>query len=160
MVKSKIPATPGLRRLRSLGLEFTPHLYTYQEHGGTRVAAEQLGVEEHLVVKTLVMEDQDQKPLLVLMHGDQEVSTKKLARALGVKSVRPCSPQAAHKHTGYQVGGISPLGTRRRLPVYLQASILELEGIFINAGKRGFLVELDPGELARALGAVAVEAAR
>ena len=160
MGKAKIPTTPGLRQLRGLGIAFTPHLYAYQEHGGTRVAAEQLGVDEHLVVKTLVMEDQDKRPLLVLMHGDQEVSTKKLARVLGVKGVRPCSPQVALKHTGYQVGGISPLGTRRKLPLYVQESILELERIFVNAGKRGFLVEVDPAELARALEAVPVEAAR
>lgn len=151
MAKQKIPTTPAVRVLRAAGVSFKPRLYQYEEHGGTRVAARELGVDEHLTVKTLVMEDDSARPLLVLMHGDREVSTKKLARHLGVKSVRPCDPKTANKHTGYLVGGTSPFGTRKSLPVYVEKSVLELPVIYINAGKRGFLVEMAPGDLARLL---------
>ncbi|HLL75998.1 MAG TPA: Cys-tRNA(Pro) deacylase [Pyrinomonadaceae bacterium] len=141
------PVTPAVRALREKKVEFEPHLYEYEERGGTRHSAESLGVDEHAVVKTLVMQTEARKALIVLMHGDREVSTKQLARALGVKTVRPCDPATAQKHTGYLVGGTSPLGTRSKLPVYAEKSIFELSKIFINGGKRGFLVSLDPRAL-------------
>ena len=138
------PVTPAVRVLRERKVEFAPHLYDYEERGGTRRSAAELGVDEHAVVKTLVMETDARKPLVVLMHGDREVSTKGLARALGVKSVQPCEPATAQKHTGYLVGGTSPFGTRARLPVYVERTIFELPKIYINGGKRGFLVEIEP----------------
>ena len=138
------PVTPAVRLLREKRVEFAPHLYDYEERGGTRHSAEALGVDEHAVVKTLVMETDARKPLVVLMHGDREVSTKQLARTLGVKSVQPCEPATAQKHTGYLVGGTSPFGTRARLPVYVERTIFELPKIYINGGKRGFLVEIEP----------------
>ena len=141
------PVTPAVRQLRERGVEFEPHLYDYEERGGTRHSAESLDVDEHAVVKTLVMETDARKPLIVLMHGDREVSTKQLARTLGVKTVKPCDPAAAQKHTGYLVGGTSPLGTRTKLPVYAEKSIFDLAKIYINGGKRGFLVSLDPNVL-------------
>ncbi len=160
MGKDKFPVTPALRELRAAGVRFTPHLYAYEEHGGTQVAARELGVDEHLVIKTLVMEDEAGRPLIVLMHGDREVSTKALARALGVKAVNPCDPATASRHTGYLVGGTSPLGTRKKLPVCLEASILELPVIYLNAGKRGFLAELAPGDLVPLLSPTPVVVAR
>jgi Cys-tRNA(Pro) deacylase len=141
------PVTPAVRFLREKGVAFEPRLYDYEERGGTRHSAEALGVDEHAVVKTLVMETDGRKPLVVLMHGDREVSTKQLARTLGVKAVSPCDPQAAQKHTGYLVGGTSPFGTRTRLPVYVERTIFQLPKIYINGGKRGFLVELEPKDL-------------
>jgi Cys-tRNA(Pro) deacylase len=141
------PVTPAVRLLRESKVEFEPHLYEYEERGGTRHSAESLGVEEHAVVKTLVMETDARKPLVVLMHGDREVSTRQLARTLGVKSVQPCDPATAQKHTGYRVGGTSPFGTRTRLPVYVERTIFELPKIYINGGKRGFLVEIEPKDL-------------
>jgi Cys-tRNA(Pro) deacylase len=147
------PVTPAVRLLRERKIEFEPHLYPYEERGGTRHSAATLGVDEHAVVKTLVMETDGRKPLVVLMHGDREVSTKNLARAIGAKSVEPCDPQAAQKHTGYLVGGTSPLATRTRLAVYAERTIFELPQIYINGGKRGFLVSLNPRDL-RALLAV------
>ena len=141
------PVTPAVRVLREKKVSFAPHLYEYEEKGGTKTSARELNVDEHAVVKTLVMETEARKPLVVLMHGDREVSTKQLARALGVKSVHPCDPAAAHKHTGYMVGGTSPFGTRARLPVYVERTIFELPRIYINGGKRGFLVEIDPRDL-------------
>jgi Cys-tRNA(Pro) deacylase len=141
------PITPAVRALREKKVAFAPHLYEYEERGGTRRSAEELGVDEHAVVKTLVMETDAGRPLVVLMHGDREVSTKQLARALGVKSVRPCDPQTAQRHTGYVVGGTSPFGTRARLPVYAERTIFGLPKIYINGGKRGFLVEIDPQDL-------------
>ena len=153
------PVTPAVRLLRERGVEFEPHLYDYEERGGTRHSAESLGVDEHEVVKTLVMETDARKALIVLMHGDREVSTKQLARSLGVKTVRPCDPQAAQRHTGYLVGGTSPFGTRTRLPVYVEKSIFELPKIYINGGKRGFLVSLDPKVLRDVLAAEEVEVA-
>ena len=140
--------TQAVRFLKDKGTPFTPRLYNYQEKGGTEVAARELGVDEHLVVKTLVMEDEKGVPLLILMHGDKEVSTKALARTLDVKTVTTCTPEAANKHTGYIVGGISPFGTRKALRVYVEASILNLPRIFINAGKRGFLAEMSPADRA------------
>ena len=138
------PVTPAVRLLREKGVGFAPHLYDYEERGGTRRSAEALGVDEHAVVKTLVMETDARRPLLVLMHGDREVSTKQLARTLGVKSVQPCAPAKAQKHTGYLVGGTSPFGTRANLPIYVERTIFELPKIYINGGKRGFLVEIEP----------------
>jgi len=138
------PVTPAVRLLREKKVEFEPHLYNYEEHGGTRHSAESLQVDEHAVVKTLVMETEARKPLIILMHGDREVSTKQLARTIGVKSVQPCDPQTAQKHTGYLVGGTSPLGTRTKMPIYVERTIFDLPKIYINGGKRGFLVEIKP----------------
>jgi len=151
------PVTPAVRLLREKQVEFVPHLYDYEERGGTRHSAASLGVPEHEVIKTLVMEDEGRRPFVVLMHGDREVSTKQLARRLGVKSVRPCDPQAAQKHTGYLVGGTSPFGTRTPLKVYAERTIFDLPRVFINGGKRGFLVELGPRALREVLGAEEVE---
>jgi Cys-tRNA(Pro) deacylase len=153
------PVTPAVRVLRAQGIPFTPHLYGYEEHGGAQRAAEELAVPLHGVVKTLVMENEAKEPLLVLMHGDEEVSTKQLARQLGMKRIAPCDPAAALKHTGYQVGGISPLGTRSALPVYAESSIFGLPLIYLNGGKRGFLISLPPAELKKALSITPVTAA-
>lgn len=143
--------TQAVRELRAHRVEFSDHLYRYEEHGGTSVSARELGVPEHAVVKTLVMEDGDGSPMIVLMHGDLKVSTKELARTLGTKTVRPCNPESANRHTGYMVGGTSPFGTRRKMPVYMESSILDLQRIYINGGKRGYLVGLDPRDLVRIL---------
>jgi Cys-tRNA(Pro) deacylase len=140
--KEHAPETPATTFLRRHGVPFTEHLYAYVEHGGTGESARQLGVGEHAVVKTLVMQDQDAKPLLVLMHGDRQVSLKSLARQIGAKKVAPCKPEVAQRHTGYQVGGTSPFGTRKTLPVYVERTVLELPAIFINGGNRGFLVQI------------------
>ena len=150
-------ATPAIHFLRKHGVAFTEHPYRYEEHGGTRVSARQLGVDEHAVIKTLVMEDDARQPLLVLMHGDREVSTKNLARQIGRKTIAPCAPDIAQRHTGYQVGGTSPFGTRKPLPVVIEQTILELEKIYINGGRRGLLVALSPRDLARVLDPVRVE---
>ena len=147
MTKEKAPVTPAVRQLRAAGVAFTDHLYQYEEKGGTAVSARELGVDEHSVVKTLVMEDEQRNPLIVLMHGDRQVSTKELARVLGVKTVQPCSPETANRHTGYMVGGTSPFGTRKPLPVYMEESILRLPRIYINGGKRGYLVGIEPGRV-------------
>ena len=159
MSKLDFPVTQAVRFLENHNISFNPHLYPYEDHGGTTHAAECLHVSEHAVVKTLVMETDQHQPLLVLMHGDCEVSTKKLARALGTKRVIPCDMTAAQKHTGYQVGGISPFGTRIRLPVYVEKTVYELPRIYINGGKRGFLVEIDPQVLRATLDAIEVEVA-
>ena len=151
------PITPAVRFLREKKVEFVPWLYDYVEKGGARESARQLGVDEHAVVKTLVLETNEKKPLLVLMHGDREVSTKNLARLLGVKSVEPVASDKASKLTGYLVGGTSPFGSRTKMPVYVEKSVLGLERIYINGGKRGFLVEIDPAVLRDALDAVDVE---
>lgn len=156
----KYPMTPAVRFLRGQGVEFTPHLYKYEEKGGTAVSSRELGVPEHIVIKTLVMERDDRQPLIVLMHGDRQVSTKELARQIGVKTISPCKPEVADRHSGYQVGGTSPFGTRKPMPVYMEKSIADLERIFINGGARGFLVSLDPRELVRALKPSLVEIAR
>jgi Cys-tRNA(Pro) deacylase len=152
-----VPSTPAIRALRAGGVGFAVHLYRYEEHGGTRVAAQALGVSEHEIVKTLVMEDDEERPLIVLMHGDREVSTKQLARQIGVRTVTPCKPEVAARHSGYLIGGTSPLGTRKAMPVYVEKTILDLPVIYINGGRRGLLLRLDPRELARALDPVAVE---
>lgn len=151
MGRGRLPATPAVRVLRAQGVAFTPWPYRYQEHGGTAAAARALGLDEDRVVKTLVLEDEASRPLIVLMPGDREVSTRALARLLEVKSVRPCDPKTAQKHTGYTVGGISPFGTKNPLPVYMEASILKFPSILINAGKRGLLVEISPQDLVRVL---------
>jgi Cys-tRNA(Pro) deacylase len=151
------PITPAVRFLRERKVEFLPRLYDHVEKGGTRESARQLGVEEHAVVKTLVFETNEKKPLVVLMHGDKEVSTKNLARFLGVKTVEPAAPEKASKLTGYLVGGTSPFGTRTKMPIYAEKSILELDRIYINGGKRGFLVEIDPAVLKDSLGITEVE---
>ena len=151
--------TSAIRALRAHGVPFTEHSYRYEEHGGTAVSARELGVDEHAVVKTLVMEDEARKSLIVLMHGDRSVSTKELARQIGRKTVRPCEPAVAQRHTGYQVGGTSPFGTLKPLPTYVERSILALDAIYINGGRRGFLVRLAPGELIRVLGAAPVDVA-
>ena len=150
-------ATPAIHALRRHGVPFVEHEYPYEEHGGTRVSARELGVPEHSVVKTLVMEDDRKRPLIVLMHGDREVSTKALARVIGAKTVTPCKPDMALRHTGYQVGGTSPFGTRKVLPVYVERTILELERVYVNGGRRGFLVEIAPQAFVSALGATPVE---
>jgi Cys-tRNA(Pro) deacylase len=152
-------ATPAVHALRRHGIAFTEHEYRYELKGGTRVSSRELGVDEHHVVKTLVFEDESKAPFIVLMHGDREVSTKQLARQLGQKLVKPCAPDVAERHTGYQVGGTSPFGTRKPLPVFVQRTILDLDRIYLNGGRRGFLVQLDPREAAAALGATAVDAA-
>ena len=151
MSKEKFPITSAVRELRSEKVEFTSHFYDYEEHGGTAVSARELGVDEHAVVKTLVMEDDSKKPLIVLMHGDLQVSGKQLARIINAKSVLPCSPETAQKHTGYLVGGTSPFGTRAALPVYMEETILNLPRIYINGGKRGYLVGIDPNDAMRVL---------
>ncbi len=148
MSKAALPSsTPAVRALRAAGVPFTAHTYRYEEHGGTAVAALALGVAEHAVVKTLVMEDEAGAPLIVLMHGDREVSTKLLARSRGCKTVAPCRPEVAARHTGYLVGGTSPFGTRKAMPVCLERTILELPAIYVNGGSRGFLVALAPAAL-------------
>lgn len=144
MAKEKFPVSPATRLLKQAKVDFTPHLYNYEERGGTAVSARELGVDEHQIIKTLVMENELRKPLIVLMHGDLEVSTKELARSIGVKTVSPCNPETALKHTGYQVGGTSPFATRKEMPVYIEASISALPRIYINGGKRGFLVSMTP----------------
>lgn len=151
MTKEKAPVTTAVRALRAAGVQFTDHLYSYEEKGGTAVSARELGVDEHCVVKTLVMEDEAKNPLVVLMHGDRQVSTKELARTIGVKTVTPCSPETAHRHTGYLVGGTSPFGTRKAMPVCMEESILDLPKIYINGGRRGYLVGVDPKDVARVL---------
>lgn len=147
------PMTTAVRQLRAAGVSFAPHLFNYVEHGGTKVSSQILGIPEHSVIKTIVLETETKQPLLVLMHGDREVSTKQLARILGVKRIELCTPEAGHRHTGYQFGGTSPFGTRKKLPVYAEKTIFDLPKIYINGGKRGFLVEIDPKELKRVVGA-------
>lgn len=153
------PVTNAVRVLRQQGVRFEPRLYTYEPRGGTRVSARELGVPEHQVVKTLIFEDEQKKPLCILMHGDREVSAKNLARQLDKKSVAPCSPEVADRHSGYQVGGTSPFGLRRPMPVYVERGILALERIYINGGARGFLVEIEPRVLTDVLGAQPVDVA-
>jgi Cys-tRNA(Pro) deacylase len=156
---SKAPSTPATRLLREKGIPYTEHLYRYEEKGGTRVSARELGVDEHAVVKTLVMEDEAARPLVVLMHGDREVSTKALARQIGRRSVQICKPEVANRHSGYQVGGTSPLGTRKAMPVFVERTVLDLERIYVNGGSRGFLVGLAPRDLAGVLAATPVDVA-
>lgn len=154
-----VSETPATQLLRAHKVAFTEHPYEYVEHGGTAESARQLGIDEHAVVKTLVMQEQDAKPLIVLMHGDCKVSTKNLARQIGAKSVEPCKPEVAHRHSGYLVGGTSPFGTRREMPIYIEETILALPRIAINGGRRGFLVQLDPQVCVELLGARLVQCA-
>ena len=152
-------STPAIHELRRHNIPFTEHPYRYEEHGGTRVSSRELGVPEHSVIKTLVMEDDQQRPLIVLMHGDREVSTKALARQIGAKSVEPCRPDVAERHTGYMVGGTSPFGTRKRLPVYVERTVLDLDAVYVNGGRRGFLVRAAPNAFVSVLGALPVDVA-
>lgn len=142
--KDHVCETPATQFLRRHGIFFTEHPYAYEEHGGTSVSSRELGVDEHAVIKTLVMQDEQASPLLVLMHGDCKVSTKKLARQIGCKAVEPCKPEVANRHSGFLIGGTSPFGTRKAMPVYIESSILELPTIYINGGRRGFLVGIAP----------------
>ena len=160
MARNKVPNTPAIRFLKATKAEYIPYAYTYEEHGGTHVAARELGVPEHAVIKTLVMEDDGGAALIMLMHGDREVSTKSLAREIGAKSVKPCDPATAERHTGYRVGGTSPFGTRKKLPVYVEATTLNLDRIWINGGTRGLLLEINPALLTNLLSATAVSAAQ
>jgi len=157
-VKERLPVTAAVRVLRERGVAFTHHPYEYEERGGTAASARELGVPEHAVVKTLVMEDDAKRPLVVLMHGDREVSAKNLARFLGVKAIAPCEPAVADRHSGYQVGGTSPFGLKRAMPVYMQRTIAELPYLYINGGKRGYLVGMTPADLVRVLAPTLVDA--
>jgi Cys-tRNA(Pro) deacylase len=152
-------ATPAVHALRRHNVPFAEHPYRYEDRGGTRVSSRELGVPEHIVVKTLVMQDEAKRPLIVLMHGDRDVSTKALARAIDVKTVEPCRPEVAEKHTGYMVGGTSPFGTRKAMPVYVERTVLELPQVYVNGGRRGFLVAIDPQVFVTVLAATPVEVA-
>lgn len=160
MGKLKPPVTQAVRALRTAGVAFEGHPYTYVSGGGTRQFADDMGVNEHLVIKTLIMEDEAANPMIVLMHGDREVSTKALARHLGVRRVQPCAPQVAVRHSGYQVGGTSPFGTKRRMPVYCEAGIAELPHLYINGGHRGYIISLATADLLRVLQPQLVEMAQ
>ena len=159
MKSENAPDTPATKFLRQHGIAHSNHLYDYEEHGGTGVSSRELNVDEHAVVKTLVMEDETAKPLIVLMHGDRKVSTKELARQIGCKKIEPCKPEVANRHTGFLVGGTSPFGTRKKLPIYIQKSILDLPLIYINGGRRGFLVGVHPHDILRVLQPKIVECA-
>ncbi|MCC6808587.1 MAG: aminoacyl-tRNA deacylase [Deltaproteobacteria bacterium] len=154
------PITPAIRVLRAENVAFTPHTFDYVEKGGTAHSSKELGVDEHAIVKTLVFEDEHRAPIVVLMHGDREVSTKTLARIIGVKMLKPCAPDVAERHSGYKVGGTSPFGLKRTLPIYMQQTITTLERMYINGGGRGFLVSLAPSEAVRVLQPTLVEAAQ
>ncbi|SDC47870.1 Cys-tRNA(Pro) deacylase [Cupriavidus sp. YR651] len=153
------PETPATKFLRQHGVNYSSHFYDYEEHGGTKVSSRELNVDEHAVVKTLVMQDESAKPLIVLMHGDRKVSTKELARQAGCKKVESCKPEVANRHSGFLVGGTSPFGTKKKMPVYVEKSILDLPLIYINGGRRGYLVGLSPTELTRLLDPRVVEVA-
>ena len=153
------PENPATKFLKANKVPYSNHLYAYEEHGGTKVSARELNVDEHAVVKTLIFEDEQAKPLIVLMHGDCKVSTKELARQVGCKKIEPCKPEVANRHTGFLVGGTSPFGTKKKMPVYIEKSILDLPLIYINGGKRGYLVGVHPHDIVRTLSPVAVEAA-
>ena len=157
--KQHVSETPATQWLKAHGVVFTEHPYAYLEHGGTEHSAASLGLDEHMVVKTLVMQDQDARPLIVLMHGDCKVSTKNLARQIGAKTVEPCKPEVASRHSGYLVGGTSPFGTRREMPVYVEESVLALPRIVLNGGRRGYLVGIDPQVCTTVLGARPVQCA-
>jgi Cys-tRNA(Pro) deacylase len=160
MAKAKhVSETPATQFLRAHGVEFSEHVYEYVEHGGTAESARALGIDEHRIVKTLVMEDESGQPMIVLMHGDRTVSTKNLARQTGRKRIEPCRPEVAQRHTGYQVGGTSPFGTRKRMPAFVERSILDLPRICINGGRRGYLVGIEPAILTRLLAETPVDCA-
>ncbi|MEK9770680.1 MAG: Cys-tRNA(Pro) deacylase [Betaproteobacteria bacterium] len=158
-MKLKIPSTSAVRLLKSKGIAYSSHFYKYEERGGTAVSARELNVPEHSVIKTLVMEDDKRAPLIVLMHGDRQVSTKSLARQIGARTISSCTPEVANKHSGYMVGGTSPFGTKKKMPVYLERTILDLDEIYINGGSRGFLVSIAPKVLLSLLDPVIVEVA-
>lgn len=151
MSDTKPVMTTAIRELLDNKVQFTSHFYKYEEKGGTSVSSRELGVEEHIVIKTLIMETETKAPLIVLMHGDCQVSTKNLARLMNVKTVSPCDPEVANKHSGFVVGGTSPFGTKKKMPVYIQKTVFDLERIFINGGKRGFLVSMKPEDLRKVL---------
>jgi Cys-tRNA(Pro) deacylase len=155
----KTPVTMAIRALRAANVAYEPHVYAWVEHGGTRASSQALGVDEHAVIKTLIFEDDRAAPLCVLMHGDREVSAKQLARIIGCKSVAPCTPAVADKHSGYQVGGTSPFGLKRAMPIYMERAIGELPRVYINGGARGFLVSLAPSEIVRVLKPALVDVA-
>lgn len=157
--KEHVSETPATQLLRKKGAVFSEHPYAYEEHGGTSVSSRELGVEEHEVVKTLIMQDEHAKPMVVLMHGDKTVSTKNLARQIACKSVEPCKPEVAQRHSGYMIGGTSPFGTKKAMPVYVEASILDLEKIYLNGGRRGYLIGIAPALLLDILSAKAVNCA-
>lgn len=159
MSHNKFPVTPAIRVLRNHKISWTDHLYAYESHGGTKVSARELGVDEHCMIKTLIMQDEHKKPLIVLMHGDCEVSTRNLARISSCKHIEPCAPEVANKHSGYLVGGTSPFGTRQSMPVYMEESITALPQIYINGGKRGYLIGLTPADLVAVLKPVLVNVA-
>lgn len=159
MAKEKFPVTTAIRALRQHKIDFGSHLYHYEEKGGTTVSARELGVDEHTVIKTLIMEDENRHACIVLMHGDRQVSTKQLARQIEAKSIQPCTPDVALRHTGYQVGGTSPFGTRAKLPVYAEETIFDLPEIFINGGKRGYLVSITSSDLHSVLDPIKVQVA-
>ncbi|MFN6997604.1 MAG: Cys-tRNA(Pro) deacylase [Aquincola tertiaricarbonis] len=154
-----VSETPATQWLRQHGVPFTEHVYEYVDHGGTTESSRQLGVDEHAVVKTLVMQDEKAQPLIVLMHGDRQVSTKNLARAIGAKGIEPCKPEVAQRHSGFLVGGTSPFGTRKAMPVYVEETVLQLPRILINGGRRGFLIGIEPAVLTGPLGARPVHCA-
>jgi Cys-tRNA(Pro) deacylase len=156
---AKHPVTMAVRALRAGGVAFEPHLYSWEPRGGTRASSQALGVDEHAVIKTLIFEDDAKQPLCVLMHGDREVSAKQLARIVGAKTVGPCAPDVADRHSGYQVGGTSPFGLRRAMPIYMERSILDLPRIYINGGARGFLVAIDPRDAETLLAPTLVDVA-
>lgn len=159
MAKDKFPVTMAIRALRAAKVAYTPHLYDYEPRGGTAVSSAALGVDEHRVIKTLIFERDDREPLCILMHGDREVSAKQLARVIGAKTCAPCAPDVADRHSGYQVGGTSPFGLRRAMPIYAERTIFALPEIYINGGARGFLVSMAPAEVARVLSPTVVEVA-
>lgn len=159
MTASKYPVTLAIRALRAAAVSFEPHLYPWEAHGGTAASAAALGVDEHCVIKTLIFEDERKEPLCVLMHGDREVSGKQLARLIAKKTVAPCRPDVADRHSGYQVGGTSPFGLRRKMPVYMQQTIVDLPRMYINGGARGFLVAIDPKDAQRVLSPTLVDVA-
>jgi Cys-tRNA(Pro) deacylase len=159
MKSENAPETPATKYLKSHKIAFSSHLYAYEEHGGTKVSARELNVAEHAVIKTLVFEDESAKPLIILMHGDRKVSAKELARQAGRKAVAPCKPEVANRHTGFLVGGTSPFGTKKAMPIYVEKSILSLSVIYINGGRRGYLVGIHPHDLMRALQPTTVEVA-
>ena len=159
MTRQRHPVTPALRVLRAAGVSYLPHTYRYEERGGTGVASRELGIDEHICIKTLVFEDDAERPFVVLMHGDREVSTRMLARAMEARSVRPCEPDVAQRHSGYRVGGTSPFGMRKVLPTYIQRTIADLPRVFVNGGRRGFLLEMAAADMQRALRAVLVDVA-
>ena len=160
MGRSKEPVTQAIRVLRQAGVAFQGHPYRYVDGGGTARFARELGVDEHLVIKTLIMEDETKNPIIVLMHGDQEVSTRDLARQAGVKQIHPCDPAMADKHSGFKVGGVSPFGTRREMPVFCEASIADLPRVFVNGGKRGYIISLSTRDMLRVLQPTLVSVAR